>query len=117
MRQLYSQEKLQWPVFAETEMSDLIVFLYSLNYLDKPGDAAKGEKVFTQKKCIACHFKTAEDRQKLLGAVRAINTTQFGAELWNHTSAMEAAMVTQGVPWPEMTGAQLRDVLAFLQKQ
>jgi len=26
-------------------------------------------------------------------------------------------MVTQGVPWPEMTGTQLRDVLAFLQKQ
>jgi cytochrome c551/c552 len=117
MRQLYNREKLQWPNFAETEMNDLIVFLYSLNYLDKPGDAAKGEKIFTQKKCIACHFKTLEDRQKLLGAVKAINTTQFGAELWNHTSAMEAAMVTQGVPWPEMTGAQLRDVLAFLQKQ
>jgi cytochrome c2 len=117
MRQLYQQEKMQWPQFAETEMNDLIVFLYSLNYLDKPGDAAKGEKIFTQKKCIDCHFKTEENRKKLLGALKAINTTQFAAELWNHTSAMEAAMVTQGVPWPEMTGAQLRDVLAFLQKE
>jgi cytochrome c2 len=117
MRQLYDQEKLQWPSFTETEMNDMIVFLYSLNYLDKPGDAAKGEKTFTQKKCIECHFKSPEEKQKLLGAMKAINTTQFAAELWNHTSAMEAAMVTQGVPWPEMTGAQLRDVLAFLQKQ
>jgi cytochrome c2 len=117
MRQLYNQEKLQWPSFAETEMNDMIVFLYSLNYLDKPGDAAKGEKIFAQKRCIECHFKSGEEKQKLLGAMKAINTTQFAAELWNHTSAMEAAMVTQGVPWPEMTGAQLRDVLAFLQKQ
>ena len=117
MRHLYDQEKLQWPYFAETEMSDLIVFLYSLNYLDKPGDAAKGEIIFAQKKCIECHFKTEENKQKLLGAIKSINTTQFGSELWNHTSTMEAAMVTQGVPWPEMTGAQLRDVLAFLQKQ
>ncbi len=117
MSQLYNQEKLKWPTFAETEMNDMIVFLYSLNYLDKLGDAAKGEKIFAQKKCIECHFKTGEDKQKLLRAIKAINTTQFGAELWNPTSAMEAAMVTQGVPWPEMTGAQLRDVLAFLQKQ
>jgi cytochrome c2 len=101
----------------ETEMNDLIVFLYSLNYLDKPGDAAKGEKIFVQKRCIECHFKTREDKEKLLAAIKASNATQFGAELWNHTSAMEAAMVTQGVPWPEMSGVQLRDVLAFLQKQ
>ena len=117
MRQLYNQEKLQWPYFAETEMNDLIVFLYSLNYLDKPGDAAKGEKIFTQKKCIACHFKTGEDKQKLLEPSKRSIPPSSRAELWNHTSAMEAAMVTQGVPWPEMTGAQLRDVLAFLQKQ
>jgi cytochrome c551/c552 len=117
MRQLYDQKKLQWPYFAETEMNDLIVFLYSLNYLDKPGDADKGEKIFVQKRCIECHFKTKEDKEKLLAAVKASNATQFGAELWNHTSAMEAAMVTQGVPWPEMSGAQLRDVLAYLGKQ
>lgn len=117
MRHLYDQKKLQWPFFTETEMNDMIVFLYSLNYLDKPGDAAKGEKIFVQKRCIECHFKTKEDKQKLLGAIKASNATQFAAELWNHTSAMEAAMVTQGVPWPEMSGAQLRDVLAFLKKQ
>jgi cytochrome c2 len=117
MREKYTQEKMQWPHFTETEMNDLIVYLYSLNYQDKPGDAAKGEKIFTQKKCIDCHFKTEVDKQKLLGAMKAINTVQFGTELWNHISAMEAALVTQGVQWPEMTGEQLRDVLAFLQKQ
>jgi cytochrome c2 len=117
MRQLYDQKKLQWPYFTDTEMNDMIVFLYSLNYLDKPGDAAMGEKIFAQKKCIGCHFKTKEDKEKFLGAMKAIHATRFGAELWNHTSAMEAAMVTQGVPWPEMTGAQLRDVLAYLQIQ
>ncbi len=117
MRQLYNQEKLQWPNFTGTEMNDMIVFLYSLNYLDKPGDAAMGEKIFAQKKCIGCDFKTKDDKEKFLGAMNAIHATRFGAELWNHTSAMEAAMVTQGVPWPEMTGAQLRDVLAYLQIQ
>ena len=66
MRQLYNQEKLQWPTFAETEMNDMIVFLYSLNYLDKPGDAAKGEKIFSQKKCIECHFKSVEENKNSL---------------------------------------------------
>jgi hypothetical protein len=28
---------------------------------------------------------------------------------------MEIAMMNEGVPWPEMAGDELRDVLAFLQ--
>jgi hypothetical protein len=30
---------------------------------------------------------------------------------------MEASMVIHGVPWPEMSGPEMRDVLDYLQSQ
>ncbi|MBI5418541.1 MAG: c-type cytochrome [Deltaproteobacteria bacterium] len=117
MREKFQQKKLEWPNFSETEMNDLIVFLYSLNYEDKPGVPGKGESVFTRKKCADCHFKTAADKQKIVGEIKSVNSLQFATLLWNHIPSMEASMVIHAVPWPEMSGQELRDVLAYLQSQ
>ena len=117
MRDKFRQKKLEWPMFSETEMNDLIVFLYSLNYEDKPGVPGKGEEVFGRKKCAECHFRTAADKQKIVGDIKSVNSIQFATLLWNHIPSMEASMVIHGVPWPEMSGEELRGVLAYLQSQ
>lgn len=117
MRDTFQAKKLAWPHFTEIEMNDLIVYLYSLNYGDKPGEPAEGEAVFRKKKCVECHFKTDADKKKIVGDIKSGNAILFATHLWNHIPAMEAAMVTQNVPWPEMTGQELRDVQAFLQTQ
>lgn len=117
MRERFQEKKLQWPYFDETEMNDLIVFLYSLNYEDKAGDPKKGEDVFRENRCVDCHFKTDADRQKIVRDIQSVDAILFATKMWNHIPAMEAAMVTQAVPWPEMSGQQLRDVLAFLKNQ
>ncbi len=117
MREMFQQKKLGWPYFTETEMNDLIVFLYSLNYEDKPGDPEKGEALFRKNQCVDCHFKSDVDKQKIVGDIKSADPILFATHLWNHIPAMEAAMVTQGVPWPEMNGQQLRDVLAYLKSQ
>jgi cytochrome c2 len=117
MRERFVAKKLPWPYFHETEMNDLIVFLYSLNYEDKPGDPGKGERIFRDNRCVDCHFKTDADKQKIVGDIQSANAILFATHMWNHIPAMEAAMVTQAVPWPDMSGQDLRDVLAFLRNQ
>lgn len=117
MEERFRQKKLQWPYFQETEMNDLIVYLYSLNYEDKPGDAGRGEALFRKKQCIDCHFKTEADKAKIIRDIKSADPILFATQIWNHIPAMEAAMVTQAVPWPEMSGQNLRDVLAYLKSQ
>jgi len=117
MREKFRQKNLEWPNFSETEMNDLIVFLYSLNYEDKPGNPGKGEEAFSRKKCAECHFKTPADRQKIVGDIKSVNALQFATLIWNHIPSMEASMVIHGVPWPEMSGEELRGILAYLQSQ
>jgi hypothetical protein len=117
MREKFQQKKLEWPLFTETEMNDLILYLYSLSYEDKPGDPGSGEGVFSGKKCADCHFRPEADTQKIVGALRSVNSLQFATLLWNHIPSMEASMVIHAVPWPEMSGQELRDVLAYLQSR
>jgi cytochrome c2 len=117
MREKFEEKKLKWPSFQETEMNDLIVFLYSLNYEDKPGDPQKGDTIFRNNKCVDCHFKTDADKNKIVSDIKSADAILFATQLWNHIPAMEAAMVTQAVPWPTMSGQDLRDVLAFLKSQ
>ncbi|NNG47270.1 MAG: c-type cytochrome [Deltaproteobacteria bacterium] len=117
MRERFQEMKLSWPYFHETEMNDLMVFLYSLNYEDKPGNPGKGERIFRERKCIDCHFKTDADKQNIVKEIKLADPILFATHLWNHIPAMEAAMVTQAVPWPEMGGQDLRDVLAYLRSQ
>ena len=117
MQETFQKKNLQWPSFLETEMNDLIVFLYSLNYEDKPGDPRKGETIFRNNQCVDCHFKTDADKKKIVGDIKSADSIVFATQLWNHIPAMEAAMVTQAVQWPEMSGQDLRDVLAYLRSQ
>jgi mono/diheme cytochrome c family protein len=37
------------------EASDVIGFLFTLDYFDPPGDVTVGRRLFTEKKCFACH--------------------------------------------------------------
>lgn len=117
MQERMAELKLPYPYFSETEMSDLIVFLYSLNYEDKTGDPVKGEKVFDQNNCADCHFESEEDKQKYIAKIKMDNPNQFAAHLWNHLPTMEETMVSQAVPWPELSGQELRDILAYLHSQ
>lgn len=117
MQAKFREKNLSWPYFSETEMGDLIVYLYSLNYIDKPGDPSKGAKILEQKGCADCHFETEEEKKTFLSQVRPDNSIQFASYLWNHIPNMEANMVSQAVTWPELTGQELRDILAFLQSQ
>jgi cytochrome c2 len=117
MKEKFREKNLSWPYFSETEMGDLVVFLYSLNYIDKPGDPSKGEKILEQKNCADCHFETEEDKKNFLLQTKPDNSIQFASYLWNHIPNMEANMVSQAVSWPELSGQEIRDILAFLQSQ
>src|SRR6266540_3104280 len=43
------------PSFEKEELSDLLAFLYFLNYFDEPGEPRVGKVLFAQKHCIQCH--------------------------------------------------------------
>jgi mono/diheme cytochrome c family protein len=105
------------PQLTATEAGDLIGFLYTLNYFDPPGDAAAGRKVFTDKKCVACHQVGGAGGTvgpKLDSLKQFASPMYLASALWNHGPAMAEAMKAQGIERPTFTAQELRNLSAYL---
>ena len=84
---------------------------------EAPGDAMRGQAVFVAKQCVRCH---ASRGQPSVGpAVEELRRPQGAFELagrfWNHTPAMFTTLRREGVAWPEITPAEMADLMAYLQ--
>jgi cytochrome c2 len=105
------------PHLEVREAADLVGFLYTLNYFDAPGDKTAGRRLFTEKRCIVCHQVDG------VGGVVGPNLDflqpfrspiYVASAMWNHGPQMMDAMAARGIPRPSFTGAELRDLSAFL---
>lgn len=55
MMEIMRGKGIKIPSFTYEEMSDLLSFLYSIQYYDEKGDIEKGKKVYIEKECGYCH--------------------------------------------------------------
>lgn len=109
-------EKLPRPQLNEEDVSDLLAFLYVTRYLDEPGNALAGRKVFAERGCGQCHAVDGEGRKigpdlTSVGADTPITWTQT---MWNHAPQMELRMRGMKVAWPRFEGSEMNDLLAYV---
>jgi len=106
------------PRLTERDAGDLIAFLYSQDFFDPPGNAERGNKVFTNKQCVRCHQLRgvggviAPDLG-VLGKVAA--PIQVAAAMWNHGPNMMDAMRAAGIERPQLTARELSDLIAHIE--
>lgn len=122
---------LAWPSFENTDLADLVAFLYFLPFSDRPGDARVGEVVFSDRSCDACHSlgggakseasvpqaaarQVAAGAPDLFGSSAASSPAALVAAMWNHAPTMKMAILAEGRPWPVLSGSELRDLRSYL---
>jgi mono/diheme cytochrome c family protein len=117
MAERMAEQGIVSPQLSTRDAGDLIAFLYTLSYFDAPGDAQAGQRIFADKRCIGCH--QAHGTGGVVGPDLAF-LGQFAtpifvaAAMWNHGPQMAEAMAARGIQRPTFTGAELRDLIAFL---
>jgi mono/diheme cytochrome c family protein len=105
------------PKLDEKETRDLVAFLYTLHYFDPAGSRENGRKLFTEKKCAACHQVGGAGGAggPALDSLKQFASPMYvAAALWNHGPQMAEAMKDKGIQRPSLTGAELRDIVAYL---
>jgi len=112
-----AERGIKVPSLTTEEMSDLVSYLYFLQFVDAPGNAARGQVVYREKRCGACH--ALQGTGGALGAdlakVEKLQTAlEVVAEMWNHASTMEQKMLEQSVEWPVFKGGEMADLIAYL---
>jgi cytochrome c551/c552 len=105
------------PSMSAGEMTDLIAFVYSLQYFDPPGSALVGKSIFGWRGCSMCHGKCAEGTHHapgLRGHGKNYNSISLATALWSHGPRMYNSARTSGVNWPNLQEDDIGDLLAFL---
>jgi cytochrome c2 len=123
MREKMRDLKIPAPTMTSQEMADIVALLtayrYYLTEVGAPGDPAAGRRVFVAKGCSRCHGddpnrwdRIGPSLQRYRGRSSAIFIAQA---MWNHGPEMAAVMQQRGVQWPQFSGREMGDLIAYLQ--
>jgi mono/diheme cytochrome c family protein len=108
---------LPYPEFADTEMDELIAYLYYLRYLGEPGDLYRGKVVLENKGCLHCHSiggkggKLAPAFDKL---AKYISPLYMAQALWNHGPEMNEEIKKSGLSRPVFEKGEIVDLSAYI---
>ena len=103
------------PRLSAGEMTDLVAYLYSMQYFAESGDPGRGGRLVRAKGCLRCHSlngsggTTAGDLAQVAGMESLAGVI---AALWNHTLVIAEA--GEEVEWPPLSPQEMADVAAFL---
>jgi mono/diheme cytochrome c family protein len=108
---------IQVPPLDSQEMSDLVSYLYFLQFIDPPGDARRGAAVYKEKRCGRCHGSpgTKLVAPALTSVVLKLKTPlAVVTAMWNHAGQMTETTLEKNVVWPVRKGGEMADLMAYL---
>jgi mono/diheme cytochrome c family protein len=95
----------------EQAAADLFAYFYATRFFEKPGDAARGKRAFTERGCASCHGPSL----KPVAQWEALTDPVALAEaMWNHGPRMLEEAGAKRIRWPELSAQDLGDVLVYL---
>jgi mono/diheme cytochrome c family protein len=123
MAETMQAKGIERPTFKRNELVDIIAYI-TATAKDPGGDSAqivpgtpeRGEQLFGDKQCAACHTIGGKGGKVGPGLGRAhhISLTQFAGLMWNHGPVMWARMKERGIEVPQLTGQEMADIVAYL---
>lgn len=105
------------PSITPGEMSDLMSYVYFLQFIDLPGDVNRGRIVYEEKRCGKCHTLpgvAGTVGPDLAKGGKLQTPLEVVTEMWNHASTMEQKMLEESVEWPVFKGGEMSDLVAYL---
>lgn len=105
------------PQLSGQDMADILAYLYTSRYGERPGDARRGRQVFQTRGCQSCHAVAGRGGKVGPDLARSAATRTgpaLVAGLWNHARSMRVQAEQRKVPWPVLSGEDLADLAAYL---
>ena len=98
--------------------ADLFAYFEAARYFEKPGDAARGKRVFAAKHCAECHGITSSPNPAAPPVVKwesLADPVVLAQQMWVHSGQMRAEFAAKKLAWPQLTAQELTDLLVYLQ--
>lgn len=114
MRKQASAAGMQFPAFSENEMSQLLAYLFAKRYFEEKGKPARGQAIYTSKKCGTCHDQPSSGAPNLRQHRGDYSSHSMAAAVWRHGPRMQSEIERRGLSWPTLTGEQMANLVAYL---
>jgi mono/diheme cytochrome c family protein len=101
----------------EQGAADLFAYFASARFFEKPGEAERGKRLFTEKSCAGCHGLTkplASGTPPVSGWGGLTDPVLLAQAMWNHAPGMLKATAAKHLAWPSLSGQDLADLLVYL---
>jgi mono/diheme cytochrome c family protein len=112
-----AERGLPIPSINPEEMSNLVSYLYFLQFIDSSGTPARGQKVYQEKRCAKCHTLPGSGGTvgpDITRAAKLKTPLEIVTDMWNHATTMEQKMVEENLQWPVFKGGEMADLIAYL---
>lgn len=106
-----------WSTFTESDLADVISYVYYVKLFDQPGDPDRGAQSFSEKRCVECHSVSGEGGRigpALDEYAAYIAPIPLAAGMWNHGRTMRSQQSQMGVPMPRFYGDEISDIQAYV---
>ena len=108
---------VQKPLLSPQDAADLFTFFWAARYFEPPGDVTRGRELFASKRCSGCHDPSVPipgggpplAQWPTLGSPVAL-----ASQMWGHSAQMRAAMAKKKVPFPQLAGQDMTDILTYV---
>ncbi len=115
---------LKQPEFIGQELTHLLAYIQGAAenpggeiIYEEPGSPKRGEDIFKQKKCNACHSVWGEGGKYAsdLGSKKLQQTlTVISGKIWSHSSQMRQEMKRIGLAFPSFLSEEMADLISYL---
>ncbi|MGP0071916.1 MAG: c-type cytochrome [Bryobacteraceae bacterium] len=99
---------------APGQMRDLVSAFWATKFFTNSGHPESGSRVFAAKNCTVCHNDASSGAPRLPAAGRQFSGASMVSVLWRHGPRMLDLMKSKGLEWPRFDGAQMADLIAYL---
>lgn len=122
MMQRVTESNTEYPLLGPGDINDISAYLQMAAHGEgrsrmAPGNPSHGKVVFEDKNCQSCHAVspgTTSDGPNLYAQDLRSSVTEIAGLMWNHAPLMYRQMKTEQVAWPDFTGSEMADLIAYL---
>ena len=102
------------PQISDDEMRQILSYLWAGQFFRDEGNPNAGARVFTVKHCASCHNDASSGAPKLTGFGGSFTAASMVSALWHHGPRMLDQMKANNVAWPRFGGAEMANLIAYL---
>jgi mono/diheme cytochrome c family protein len=108
---------ISFPDLNEQGAADLFAYFYTARFFERPADAGRGKRAFTEKRCADCHGVTRSsipEAKPIVEWESAGSPISLITAMWNHAATMREEFSKRKISFPELTSQDLADILLYV---